>query len=130
MHAGFFRSSSSLPVIAFKTAGDDIVPRFGSSFDDGDDVIEGQIFDGAFLAAILAGMMVSRIDVCTAELDVLQMPSYFDISEKPEDAGHPDGEAHASNFMIVFSQNFNFALKEQTERSFPRNDVYRFISCV
>jgi hypothetical protein len=117
-------------MIAFKTASDDVSPCFRSPFDDGDDMIEGQIFRGAFLAAILAGVMIPRINICAAEFDVLQVFPYFYISEQPQDAGHLDGEADASNFAIVFSQNFNLALKEQTKRAFPGDDVDRLIGCI
>jgi len=117
-------------MIAFKAAGDDVFPGFASSFYNGNYVVKGEIFGGALFPAILTGVVVSRIYVGSAKLNVLKLFSDLYIFQKPENAGHLDPKTDAPDLPVVFRQNFAFSLVEQGKRSFPGNDVYRFVGCV
>ncbi len=128
MHPGFFGSSPSLPVVAFEATGHNIVPGFAPFLDDRDDMIKGQIFSGAFGAAVLTCVPVPGIDVGTAELYVLESFAHADIAQEPEHAGHPNCETDAADFLIVFGQDLDFPLKKQRNCAFPRNNIDRFIA--
>ena len=60
-------------VIAFKAAGHDVVPGLCATFDNGNDVIECEIFGRALFPAVLACVVIPGIDVCSAEFYVLEM---------------------------------------------------------
>jgi hypothetical protein len=100
-------------MIALETAGDNIIPCFAAALDDGFDMVKGQVFRVKFFTAILAGVMIPRIDIGSAELDVLQIFADLYILQQSEDTGHPDGKADAVDLAIIFSQNLNFTLVEQ-----------------
>ena len=127
-HGRFFGSMSPFAVIAFEAAGDDILPGFASSLDDGNNVVERQAFRGTFLPAILAGMMIPGVDVGSAEFCALKTLPDFDIFEKPENTGQLYRKADASDFPIVFGQYFDLALAKQADGAFPGYDVYGFIA--
>jgi hypothetical protein len=117
-------------MIAFKAAGHNVVPGLCASFDDRDNVIKRQIFRGALLAAILACVMVSRVNVRPAEFYVLKVLSGLYVFQQTKNAGHFDCEADAADLAVIFSQNFNLALIKQAQRPFPGYNVDRFIGCV
>jgi hypothetical protein len=71
-HACLCRRAPSLLVVTLKATGNDIFPGLGAAGDDWDDVIECEVFRGAFLAAVLACVMVASINICPAELYVLK----------------------------------------------------------
>jgi hypothetical protein len=97
-------------MVALETAGDDILPGFSAAFDDGIDVIKGQILRVVFLAAVLAGIVIARVDIGSAEFDMLEMLSDLYILQEPEDTGHSYGKADAPDLAIILGQNFNFPL--------------------
>ncbi len=129
-HARLFRRASTLLVVAVKAARDNVFPGFCPSLDNGYDMVESQVLGRALFPAILAGMMVPCIDVGPAELDMLEVLSDLYIFEETEDTGHLDGEADASDFAVVFSQDLYLALVKQGKRPFPANYVYGLISCI
>ena len=129
-HPSLFRSAAAFLVITFKAAADNIIPSFSASVDDGDHMIESEIFRGTFFPAILTGVVVSCIDIGPAELHVMEAFPHLHILEEPEYARQFDGKADASNFAIVLGEYFDFALVKQTEGPFPGNDVYRLVSGV
>lgn len=114
-------------MIALKTAGDDVFPGFCATFDNGNDVIERQVFSGTLFPAVLAGMVIAGVDVCPAELYVLIMLSDLYIFEKAEDTRHLDGKTDTADLAIILGQNFDFALVKQAKRSFPGDDAYWLI---
>lgn len=70
-HASLFGCATSLPVITSEAGGHDVIPLLLSASSDWDDVIESQIFSRGLLAAILAFVVVSRIDVRAGEFDLM-----------------------------------------------------------
>lgn len=127
-HAGFFGSMPAFAVITFKAAGDNVFPGFATSLHNRNDMVERKALRRAFLAAILAGMTIPRIDVCSAEFRALKALPDFDIFEKPENTRQLYREADASDFSIVFGQYFDFTLAKQADGALPRYDVYGFIA--
>ena len=129
-HSGFLRRAPPLPVVALETARDDIVPGFAAPSDDRNHVIKRQILTGTFFPAVLAGMMIAGVNIRPVEFHALKALMDFYIFQEPEDAGHFDGEADASDLAIVFGKNFDLALAEQTESSLPGNNVDWLVSSV
>jgi hypothetical protein len=114
-------------VIALETTGDDVIPGFAASSHNGHDMVKGEIFRGAFFPAVLAGIVIPRVNICPAEFDVLMAFSNLYILQETENAGHFYGKADAPDLAVVFSQNLNLALTQQIQGSLPRDDVDRFI---
>lgn len=117
-------------MIAFNAACDDIVPGFSAAFHYRHDVVKCEVLGSAFLAAILADVVVPRIDICTAKLDVLKAFPDLHIFQQAEDAGQLDGKADAPHLAIIFGQYFNLALAQQTERALPADNVDRLVGGV
>jgi hypothetical protein len=117
-------------VITFDAACNNIVPCLGPAFNDGNHVVERQVLGGALFPAVLAGVVIARIDVCPAEFNVLKLFSNFYIFQKTEHARHFDCEADAADFPVIFGQNFDFSLIEQAQSPFPGYNVDRLIRCI
>jgi hypothetical protein len=97
-------------MIAFKTAGDDVIPGFAASFHHGHNMVKREIFRGALFPAILAGVVVPRINICPAEFDVMMISPDLDILQEPENAGHFYGKTDAPDFAVILGQDLDFAL--------------------
>jgi hypothetical protein len=115
-------------MVAFKAAGDDVIPGFAAPFHHRHDMVEREIFGGAFFTAVLAGVVIPRINVCSAEFNVLVLSSDLYIFKEPKHTGHFDGEADAADFAIILCQDLDFALAQQIQGALPGDDVDRFIS--
>jgi hypothetical protein len=129
-HARFLGSSPSLFVIAFETAGYNVVPGLPAVFYNRGHVIEGQIFRGALPAAILTSVVIPGIDVGPAEFYMLEVFPDFYVLQEPQNAGHLDRETDAVDFAIIFGQHLHFALVEKMQRFFPGDNVDGFEGCV
>jgi hypothetical protein len=114
-------------MVAFKAAGDDVIPGFAAPFHHGYDMIERQIFRGAFCPAVLAGIVIPCINVCSAEFDVLVLSPDLYILKEPKHAGHFYGETDTPDLAIIFRQDLDFALAQQIQGALPGDDVDRFI---
>jgi hypothetical protein len=97
-------------MIAPETARNDILPRFAAPLYNGYNVVKSQVFGGTPFPAVLAGVVVAGVNVGPAEFRALKTLADFYIFEKPQHAGHFDGEAYASDLAIVFGQNLHLAL--------------------
>ena len=93
-------------------------------------MVEGEVFGAVPAAAILAGVVIPRVDVRPAELHVAESVPDLYIPEQAQDARHPDREADAAYLPVVFGDDLDLSLKEKSERLFPGDDVQRLVSCV
>jgi hypothetical protein len=101
-HAGLFRGAASLPMIAFETACDDVIPGFPASSGYRLDVVEREILRGIFFPAVLTGVVIPSINICPAKLDVLEPLSGLYIFQESEDTGQFDGKADAPDLTVIF----------------------------
>jgi hypothetical protein len=129
-HAGLLRSAATFPVIALETACDDISPGFPPSFYYGLNVVKCEILSGAFFPAILAGVVIASINICSAKLDMLEALSGLYIFQQSEDTRQLDGKTDAPDLTIIFGQNFNFALVQQVESALPGDNIDWLIGCI
>lgn len=81
-HACFFRGTAAFAVIAGNTAGDNIFPSFSASHDYRDDMVECEIFSAALLPAILACVVIPRVNIGSGELHALELFPDFHIFKK------------------------------------------------
>jgi hypothetical protein len=113
MHPSLLRGAPALLVVAIQATGDDVIPGLASAFNDRHHMVKSEVLGGAFLAAILAGVVISRVNVCPAEFYVLKALPYFHILEKSHDARHFDRETDAVNLAIVLRQHLNLSLEKE-----------------
>ena len=112
-HARLFGCGSAFFMITIKAAGDDVVPGFAVTSDDRDDMVKGQILSGTLFPTVLAGMMITGVNVRSAEFHVLKVPAHLYILEESQDAGHFDCEAYAVDLPVIFRQDLHLALDEE-----------------
>src|SRR5262249_55406548 len=106
----FFRRAAALPVITAKTGGDDVIPTLLTPRGDRYDVIERQVLRWKLLAAVLACIVVARIDVGARKLYAV-MVFHANILQEPDDRWQLDGERNRVNLIIVCLDNFHFSGK-------------------
>src|SRR5712691_3256262 len=62
-HAGFSRRSPAFSAVAADAAGDDVLPVLPAAMSDRQHMIEGELDRWEVLAAVLAAMIVARVNV-------------------------------------------------------------------
>src|SRR4029453_8330329 len=87
MHAGLLRRPATLLPVAGNAAGNDVFPILSAALGDRHDMIEGQLRCRKYLPAVLAGVVVPRVDVGPGERHVINLPLDFDISQQANDRG-------------------------------------------
>jgi len=107
-HACVFRRAAAFLMIAAEARSDNIVPALLAAHRDWNDVIEREILGGKFLAAVLARVIVARIDVGARKLNAVQV-FYADVFEKANDRRQLDCKSDGMNLLIVFFNDFDFA---------------------
>src|SRR5262249_31627453 len=111
-HAGFIGCTPALLVIASETCGDNIVPAFLSAKRHRYHVIEGQIFGRKFLAAVLTGVIIPRVDIRAGKLYAV-MILHPDVLQEADDRGELDSESNRVNLLVVLFDHFHFSREEQ-----------------
>ena len=127
LHAGFFRRASAFFVITTPASRHDIFPGLSPTLGDGDDVIERQLLSPELVAAVLAGIAVSRKDIDAGEFDRPVSILEPDQLEKPHDGGKLDGDGYRVNLSVVDLEDFNFTLPEKRDRLLPVDDPQGFV---
>src|SRR5262252_3178224 len=79
-HAGLLRRSAALAAVAAHTTGDDVFPVLAPGLRHGDDVIEGQLGRWERVTAVLAGVLVARVDVRPRKRHVLRRSPHPDAA--------------------------------------------------
>lgn len=97
-------------MVAFKTTGNDVFPSLAAALNDRMDVVECEILCSVAFPAVLACIMIPRVDIGPAKFHVSEMPADLYILQESEDTGHFYGKADASDFAVIFGQNLNFTL--------------------
>src|SRR4051812_48274614 len=85
MHAGLDRRSAALASIARDTAGDDVLPVFSAALGDRHHMIECQFRGGETVTAVLARVVVARVDVRAGEGHVVETPFDLDVPQQADD---------------------------------------------
>src|SRR5581483_5580786 len=111
-------------------AGDDVLPVFAAALRDRHDVIEGQVAGRKQVAAVLARVLVARVDVGARERHVVEAALDLDIAEQPDDRRQLEREGHGADFAVVLAYNLDLPLTEQRDRLLPVDDLQRLVRSV
>lgn len=116
-------------MIAPEACRDDIIPSLLATGGDWNYVIEGQIFRGKFLAAILTRIVVASIDIRPGKFDAI-LVFYPNVFEQPDYRREFDRKCDRVNLLVIFVDYFNFACEKKGQRFFPGNDSQRLERCI
>jgi len=110
VHVGLMGGTAAFFGIAIDAGADEVVPSGLAAQRAGDDVVEGEFLGREFFAAVLAGGVVSGVDVAAVELDVLAGEAV--IGEEADDAGDGNFEAYSADEVMIFAFELGFELGE------------------
>src|SRR5438067_9837986 len=92
VHAGFSRRPPTFLSVARHAAADDVLPVLPAALGDRQHMIEGQLARRVAVAAILAAMVIARVDVGARERDVIEPPLDLDVPKEPDDRREPEAD--------------------------------------
>ena len=90
-------------------------------------MIERQIGGGEHIVAVLAGVIVTGVDVRARERNVIEPASDLDEPEEPNDRRKPEGHGYRSYLAVVFRDHLDLPLAEERNRLPPMNHLERFV---
>src|SRR5688572_24787632 len=126
-HASFaWRTAALLPVTADAT-GDDVLPVLASAVSHRDHVVERQLRSREFLVAVLARMMVARVDVRPRERHVIELTLDSNEPKEADDRGQLDAERHRPYLAVVDRDHLDLPLAPERNRLLPVNDLERLV---
>src|SRR5438045_2402785 len=105
MHPRLARRTPTLLAIAGHATGDDVLPVLPAALRDRQHMIERQFVRGKPLAAILAAVIVTGVDVRAREGYVVETPLYLYISQQTDHRGHLETESDRVDLAIVHLDN-------------------------
>src|SRR5438046_43175 len=81
-HPRFGRRAAALLAVTRHAAADDVFPVLSAALGDRDDMIEGQLAGGKLVAAVLALVVVARVDVRPRKWHVIEATLDLDVTEQ------------------------------------------------
>ena len=130
MHAGFSRRAPTFPAVARDAARDDVFPVLPAALGDRHDVIEGQLTRRIRLAAVLASMIVARIDVGAGERHVVESSLDPYVAKQPDDRRQLEADRNGPNLPVVHGDNLNLALAPKGDSLLPVDNLEGLIGRV
>src|SRR3954454_6412826 len=94
MHSGFGGRSPAFAAVARDTAGDDVFPVLSAALGDRHHMIEGQFSGGESFAAVLARVLIARVDVRSREWNVVEASLDLDIAQQADDRRQLEAEGN------------------------------------
>src|SRR5258708_20780728 len=125
MHAGFSRRAPPFLAIARHAAADDVLPVLPAALGDRHDMIERQFARGESIAAILAAMIVARVDVRARKRHVVEPPLDFDVPEQADDRRQLEADRHTTNVAVVDRNDLDLPLAPEPDPLLPVDDLHR-----
>src|SRR6202035_4149808 len=104
-------------------AGNDVLPVLPAALSDRNDMIEGQLVCGKSIAAVLAAMIVSRVDVRSRERHVVEAPFDPDVAQQTDDRGQLEAERNGTDLSVVHRDDLNLALAPERDRFLPVDNL-------
>src|SRR5207253_4366226 len=89
--------------------------------------LEGKIRGLKDFVAVLAGMIVARVDVGARERNVIESAFDLDEAQEADDGGQPEAERHRPNLAVVDRDHLYLPLAPERNRLLPVNDLERLI---
>src|SRR2546421_445822 len=118
-HPSLVRRASAFPAVARHAAGDDVLPVLAAAVRDRDDMVERQLGCREILVAVLAGVVVARVDIRPRERDVIEPALDFDETEEADDGGQLETERHRPYLAVVNRDHLDFPLAPKRHRLLP-----------
>ena len=92
VHAGLSGRAPALAAVAGHAAGDDVLPILSAALGDRHHMIEGQLRGREVVAAVLARVVVARVDIGARERHVVESALDLDIAQQPDDRRQLEAE--------------------------------------
>src|ERR1051325_342815 len=122
-HARLSRGAPALLAIARHAAGDDVLPVFAAALRHRHDMVERQFRRRKRVVAVLAGVIVARVDVGPGERHVIEAAFYLDEAEEADDGGQLEAERNRPYLALVVRDHLHFSLAPERNRLLPVNDL-------
>ena len=127
VHAGLGRRPAAFPAVARHAAGDDVLPVLAAALGDRHDVIERQLARWEAVAAVLALMIVARVDVRARERHVVEPPLDLDVAEQADDRRQLEAEGDRADLAVVDRDDLDLPLAPKRHRFLPVDDLERLV---
>ena len=85
MHPRFGRRAAAFAPVAGDTARYDVLPVLAAALGDREHMVEGQFVGRKAVAAVLALVIVARVDVRARKRDIVEAPSDLDVAQQADD---------------------------------------------
>src|SRR5687767_139487 len=90
-------------------------------------MVEGEVGRGKRLPAVLARVMVARVDIRPRKRDVIEAAADFDEAEEADDGGQLEADGHRPNLAVVDRDHLYLPLAPERNRLLPVDDLQRFV---
>ena len=92
-------------------------------------MVQSQVLGAISIAAVLAGEVISKVDVFTAKPDYAVGPGAH-IAFKPHDAWYLKATANRAREYIVIFNDFDFALEPENQCLLPAHNFHWFVASI
>src|SRR6266850_4770074 len=123
MHAGFSRRAPTFLAIARDAARHDVLPVLAAALSDRQHMIERQLARWEAVAAILALVVVARVNVRARERHVVEASLDLDVAEQPDNRGQLEADGDSPDLPIVHRDDLDLPLAEERDRLLPMDDL-------
>jgi hypothetical protein len=90
-------------------------------------MIEGQFRRGERLRAVLAAVIIARVDVRARERHVVDLPLDLDVAQQPDDRRQLERELDGVDLAVVRGDNLDLPLAPKRHRLLPVDDLQRLV---
>src|ERR1041384_831416 len=126
-HACLSRRAATLLPVARHAAGDDVLPVLAAALGDRNDVVERQLGGRVRLSAVLAGVVVTRVDVRARERNVVEAAFDFDEAKQTDNGRQLEAEGHCPYLAVVNRDHLYFPLAPERDRLLPVDNLERLV---
>src|SRR5262249_41844542 len=123
MHAGFVRRAAALLPVATHTAGDNVLPILATAVRHRYHVIEREVRNLKGFVAVLAGVLVARVDIGAGERNVIEAAFYADEAEQTDDRGQFEADRSRPYLAVVDRDHLYLPLAPERDRFLPVNNL-------
>src|SRR6185436_15158582 len=127
VHPRFSRRPPAFPAVTADAARDDVPPVLPAAMSDRQDMIEGKLTRREVLAAVLAPMVVSRVDVRPGKRHVIEPALDLDVPQKADARRQLEAERNRPDLPVVDGNDLDLALAPKRNGLLPVDNLERFV---